>query len=155
MNHDPSLADDETQGVNRGTRARIGVEWKILREGFFGNRDKAKLLEEEQELESLKFQLDNNNGCLYFRYNMLIYLFNEEKTKLLEAREKQLEKQLELLYQVYFLKGILYEDVVKVKSEIEQIKVRIENNKEYNRWVESTLDMANLTKDYNSMLCLY
>ena len=149
LNHDPSLADDETQGVNRGTRARIGVEWKILREGFFGNRDKAKLLEEEQELESLKFQLDNNNRCLYFRYNMLIYLFNEEKTKLLEAREKQLEKQLELLYQVYFLKGILYEDVVKVKSEIEQIKVRIENNKEYNRWVESTLDMANLTKDYN------
>ena len=81
LNYDPALAEDEEQAAYQGTRARLGLEWQILREGFFGHRNKAKLLEGEQELESLKFKMNNNDRCLYFRYNLLIYLFNKEKTK--------------------------------------------------------------------------
>ena len=69
----------------------------------------------------------------------MIYLFNESKIKLLTAREAQLIEQQKLLYQVYFLKGILYEEIIDIKSRIEQVKVQLKNYRDYNDWFESCL----------------
>ena len=140
INHDQSFdAEDSTDGNLSGSRTRLGVEWNILKGGWLGNQQKAKRLDNQRKLDNLKFSLDNNDSKLYYRFNLMIYLFNEEKIKLLAARENQLIEQQKLLYQVYFLKGILYEEIIDIKSRIEQVKVQLKNYRDYNDWFESTL----------------
>lgn len=149
INHDQGFdADDGADSNLSGSRTRVGIEWNILREGWLGHQQKARQLEKKRQLDNLKFALDNNDNKLYYRFNLMIYLFNQEKIRLLAAREAQLIKQQKLLYQVYFLKGILYEDIIQVKSRIEQVKVQLKNYKDYNDWFESTLGDSGLDTDF-------
>ncbi|MEM8908020.1 MAG: hypothetical protein AAGD05_09265 [Bacteroidota bacterium] len=148
LNYDAAFENDNNEDVFTGTRARIGLEWQILNQGWLGQRAKAKRLEKEQQLDALKHSLSENDQRLYFRYNVLIYLFNEAKIKLLKARLAQLNRQLELLYKVYFLKGILYEEIIEVKSKLEQANVQLSNYEEYNHWVEKTLDLVGIKNKY-------
>lgn len=149
INHDQSFdAEDGTDGNLSGSRTRVGVEWNILREGWLGNQQKAKRLDDQRKLDNLKFALDNNDSKLYYRFNLMIYLFNQEKIKLLAAREAQLIEQQKLLYQVYFLKGILYEEIIDIKSRIEQVKVQLKNYRDYNEWFESTLGENQIDTDF-------
>lgn len=149
INHDQSFdAEDATDGNLSGSRTRVGLEWNILREGWLGNQQKAKRLNDQRKLDNLKFALDNNDSKLYYRFNLMIYLFNEEKIKLLAAREAQLIEQQKLLYQVYFLKGILYEEIIDIKSRIEQVKVQLKNYRDYNEWFESTLGENHIDTDF-------
>ncbi len=149
INHDQSFdAEDGTDGNLSGSRTRVGVEWNILREGWLGNQQKAKRLNDQRKLDNLKFALDNNDSKLYYRFNLMIYLFNQEKIKLLAAREAQLIEQQKLLYQVYFLKGILYEEIIDIKSRIEQVKVQLKNYRDYNEWFESTLGENHIDTDF-------
>ena len=149
INHDQSFdAEDGTDSNLSGSRTRVGVEWNILREGWLGNQQKAKRLNDQRKLDNLKFALDNNDSKLYYRFNLMIYLFNEEKIKLLAARETQLIEQQKLLYQVYFLKGILYEEIIDIKSRIEQVKVQLKNYRDYNDWFESTLGENNMDTNF-------
>ena len=150
INHDQSFdAEDATDGNLSGSRTRVGVEWNILREGWLGNQQKARRLNDQRKLDNLKFALDNNDSKLYYRFNLMIYLFNEEKIKLLAAREAQLIEQQKLLYQVYFLKGILYEEIIDIKSRIEQVKVQLKNYRDYNEWFESTLGENQIDTDFS------
>jgi len=149
INHDQSFdAEDGADSNLSGSRTRVGVEWNILREGWLGHQQKARQLEKKRQLDNLKFALDNNDNKLYYRFNLMIYLFNQEKIRLLTHREAQLIEQQKLLYQVYFLKGILYEDIIKVKSQIEQVNVQLKNYKDYNDWFESTLGNSGLDTDF-------
>ncbi len=150
INHDQSFdAEDGTDGNLSGSRTRVGIEWNVLREGWLGNQQRAKRLNDQRKLDNLKFALDNNDSKLYYRFNLMIYLFNEEKIKLLAAREAQLIEQQKLLYQVYFLKGILYEEIIDIKSRIEQVKVQLKNYRDYNEWFESTLGENHMDTNFS------
>jgi len=145
VNYDPLFDDEETNAETAfGNRGRIGAEWELLRGGLIGNQRRAKRLRNEQELEALKYDISKNDERLFLRYNIIIYLFNEAKIKLLKESEAQLQKELELLYKVYFLKGILYEEILKAKSRIDQVKVQLENYESYNRTIFYTLDIPTL-----------
>lgn len=131
------------------SRVRTGLEWSLLREGWQGNKNKIKQLQFQKTIDELEAQLEKNDERLYFRYNLFIYFFNEAKLKLLIKRRSQLNKELDLLYKVYFLKGILYDQILDLKSRIEQINVQISNFQKYNQWVESTLNVASLRDQFN------
>ncbi len=150
VNYDPLFDDDEESNAETafGNRGRIGAEWELLRGGLIGNQRRAKNLRNEEALEALKYDISKNDERLFLRYNIIIYLFNEAKIKLLKESEFQLHKELELLYKVYFLKGILYEEILKAKSRIDQVKVQLENYESYNRVIFKTLDMPGLKEKF-------
>lgn len=149
VNQDQSFdAEDASDSNLSGARTRVGLEWNILREGWLGHQQKANRMEKQRKLDNLKFELEQNDTKLYYRYNLMIYLFNEEKIRLLSAREAQLIEQQKLLYQVYFLKGILYEEIIKIKSSLEQVKVQLKNYRDYNEWFESTLGKSHINTDF-------
>ncbi len=149
VNYDPLFDEDESNAETAyGNRGRIGAEWELLRGGLIGNQRRAKNLRNEQALEALKYNIDKNDERLFLRYNIIIYLFNEAKIKLLKESHFQVQKELELLYKVYFLKGILYEEILKAKSRIDQIKVQLENYESYNRTIYNTLDMPGLKEKF-------
>ena len=131
------------------TRLRAGLDWSLLREGWQSNKNKIKRIHHQKTIDELENMLEKNDERLYFRYNLFIYFFNEAKLKLLLKRRKQLDKELDLLYKVYFLKGILYERIIDLKSRIEQINVQVANYQKYNEWIESTLNVAPLRDQFN------
>ena len=149
---DALFDEDENDGEGDAfdNRARVGLQWELLKGGLFGNKHKAKQLRERQTLEALKYDLEINDERLFLRYNIIIFLFNEAKIKLLKESQKQVQQELEVLYKVYFLKGILYEEILKAKSKTDQIKVQLENYESYNYWILKTLDIPELKNRFHN-----
>lgn len=139
FNYDPVLDDDEFFDPITNHRARIGVDWEIFRNGLIGNKVTISRKEREKQIELFENKLRVNHDRLYFRYNLIIMYFNQGKIKLLERRLAMLDKQLELLYQVYYLKGILYEEIIKLRADMERAQVKISNYQKYNDWIYSLL----------------
>jgi hypothetical protein len=139
FNYDPILDEDETNDPFTNHRARIGVDWEIFRNGLIGNKINISKKEREKQIELLENRLRVNDDRLYYRYNLIIMFFNQAKIKLLERRLAMLENQLELLYQVYYLKGILYEEIINLRADMERARVKIANYKKYNDWIYSIL----------------
>lgn len=152
-NHDPffNVADGDTEQQFFSSRLRLGLEWQLFREGLFSNQNAVKRVTKEQQIERLNELIENNDDKLYYRYNLFIYFFNQAKIKLLEQRKEQLTKEMDLLYQVYHLKGILYEDILNAKSRLEQVSVRIDNYKTYNQLIDSTLSASSFGSDFNAL----
>lgn len=151
-NHDPFFnTDDDNDPQNITSRLRLGFEWQLFREGFFSSRNATQRATKEQQIERLNELIENNDDKLYYRYNLFIYFFNQAKIKLLEQRQAQLTKEMELLYQVYHLKGILYEDILNAKSRLEQVSVKIDNYQTYNELIDSTLQASRFGRDFNAM----
>ncbi|MEO1514615.1 MAG: hypothetical protein AAFV95_06370 [Bacteroidota bacterium] len=150
-NHDPlfDFTDGDIEQQFYTARLRAGVEWQMLREGFFGHRNKVKQLEHQQKIAELEEYIDSNKDDLYYRYNLFIYFFNRAKIALLRERRQQLSEELELLHKVYYLKGILYEVVINARSRLEQIDVKITNYASYNRLIDSTLFAGDMGIHYD------
>ncbi len=139
FNYDPIVDDNAVNDPVTNHRARIGLDWEIFRNGLVGNKIHISKKDREKQIEMLQNSLRVNGDRLYFRYNLIIMYFNQGKIKLLERRLAMLEKQLELLYQVYYLKGILYEEIIKLRADMERARVKITNYKKYNDWIYSLL----------------
>jgi hypothetical protein len=152
LNSDSFLDNDQLDANNDfiDNRARIGFQWELLRNGFFGNRHQAKKLQHSQNLEALKYDLEINDERLFLRYNVIIFMFNESKIKLLKESQAQVQQELELLYKVYFLKGILYEEILSAKSKMDQMKVQLDNYESYNEWILKTLGIPDLKQRFKN-----
>ena len=50
LNYDPIFEDDSGDAF-QGTRARLGLEWQIMREGWLAHKAKANRLKNEQKLD--------------------------------------------------------------------------------------------------------
>ena len=146
LNSDSFTDDDQNdaEGDLLDNRARAGLQWELMKGGLLGNINKARRLESTQNLEALKYDMEINDERLFLRYNIMIYTFNESKIRLLKESQQQVQREIELLYKVYFLKGILYEEILKAKSKMDQIKVQLENFESYNQWILESLDIPGL-----------
>ncbi len=144
FNSDPFFDDNEEGYSFARFRVRAGFDWDLFKNGLWGNQLKAKQLEKEQNLTNIRQQIEQNDRRLYFEYNLFIYYFNKAKINLLKARQIQLDRQLELLYKVYFLKGILYEEIINTRSRLEQTNVQLANYSQYNESMEKALNIHQL-----------
>ncbi len=126
------------------TRFRTGVEWDILKGGYFANQNKIKQLQNEKEIEWLEYDGRRNFERLFFRRNLLTYLFNKEKIKVLEKRLATLTEELEMLQQIYYLRDVMFEEVIARRSRLEQTQVQLKNYRDFNALMESTLNAADL-----------
>ncbi|MFT4665323.1 MAG: hypothetical protein ACI8YQ_000514 [Polaribacter sp.] len=152
LNSDSFLDNDQedAEGDFIDNRARIGLQWELMKGGLLGNRHKYKRLQAIQNVEALKYDLEINDERLFLRKNIIIFMFNESKIKLLKESQTQVQQELELLYKVYFLKGILYEEILKAKSKMDQIKVQLENYESYNQWILKSLDIPEIKERFKN-----
>jgi hypothetical protein len=135
---------EETDDPTSPTRMRLGVEWALLRDGFFAHQNKVKQLQNEKEIEWLKFDQRRNHERLFFRRNVLAYHFNKEKIKVLEKRRENLATELDMLYRIYFLRDIMFEQIIARKSQLDQVDVQLKSLRDFNALVETTLQMDEL-----------
>ncbi|HHM20992.1 MAG TPA: hypothetical protein ENJ20_03110, partial [Bacteroidetes bacterium] len=130
---------DEFDFQQTPMRLRVGLDWDLMKDGLLSNQNKIQRLKNQKEADWLRLDGRKNHERLFFRSNVLIYFFNKEKIKLLRHRQSYLEQQLELLYRIYYIRDILFEEIIAMKGELEQIKVQLKNYLDYNSLMESVI----------------
>ncbi|HFA47925.1 MAG TPA: hypothetical protein ENJ95_02775, partial [Bacteroidetes bacterium] len=128
-------------------RARVGLEWNILKDGLLAHQNRIQRLKNEKEIDWLRFDKKKNKERLFYRYNVLIYYFNLEKIKLLKKRKASLEQQLELLFKIYYVRDIMFEEIIAMKGQLEQVEVQLKNYIDYNALMESTVNISGFPID--------
>lgn len=103
-------------------RVQVGVKWDILKNGFVDSRQDIKYYENKAYLA--QHQVNQTEKDQYFldRWNNIIYLFNQEKLKILSIREGLIEEQLTFAKTLYFLKHLSKEELLKYESTLAEIK---------------------------------
>lgn len=138
---DDFAAPGEIDETDYPTRMRLGLEWDVLQGGYFANRNKIKRLENEKEIEWLKFDQARNRERLFFRRMALNYHFNREKIKVLEKRRATLTQELGMLNRIYFLRDLMFEEIIARRSKLQQVQVQLDNLLAFNALAERTLDL--------------
>lgn len=130
---------DEFDDQQTPLRLRAGVDWEIMKDGLLAHQNKIQQLKNEKEAEWHRYDKQKNKERYFYRYNVLIYYFNKEKIALLRQRKQYLEEQLKLLYRIYYIRDIMFEDIINMKGELDQVEVQLKNYLDYNALMESTI----------------
>ncbi len=142
---DFNIVNDEVDEQAFPTRLRLGLDLDLMKGGYFAHKNQAKQLNNQKEMEWLEFDSRRNQERSFYRQNVLVYFFNQEKIKILNERMGMLTKQLDMLYAIYYIRDILFEEVLWVKSKLEQAQVVLRNYQDFNATLESTLNLRELS----------
>lgn len=141
---------------------QAGINWNILKNGFFDNKVDVKLIEDRIEREKLKNETKNQSSHYLKRFDKTIYVFNKAKIELLENREASLQKQYKLLKELVTLKILPKQDLLVIEGRLSEIQSLKQVYGSYNMYLNDkddslTLSLDNLTLidlDYNSIFKL-
>lgn len=123
-NFNPSLnLDDDNLIYQR--RLQTGVYWHILGNGFVQNRYDEKQLLNEITINNYLAPSQAKENSYSINWNIIIYLFNKEKIKLLDLRAgiiSELEEEAERLHFSKYLTREAYLKILSRKAEIEALQ---------------------------------
>ena len=138
---------DEFDDQQAPLRARMGLDWEIMKNGLLSHQNKIQQLKNEKEMEWIAYDKQKNKDRSFYRNNVLRYYFNKEKIKLLRKRKMLLEEQLQLLYRIYYIRDIMFEEIIAMKGQLEQLEVQLNNYLEYNALMESIIGINQFPTD--------
>lgn len=126
-------AFDEEANVFNKVRVKGLIEWDLMREGFFQNKNKAKI--SLNEAQSLKIDQESK-AKKQWRQNFRIqwnYLVNHEEIQILQKYLEFEKSYFDILHELYSNKLILKEKLLTTANEIivieNQIKLLSQENK--------------------------
>lgn len=94
-------------------RAIAGLDWDILKNGFFDNRWKNKILQEELKLLEQKNFTNNVYAFQSIQKEQLIKYFNTKKLEILKARESLNKEQVLVIEKLWSIKHITKDNYLK------------------------------------------
>ncbi len=120
-NFNPTVADlNDNLIYNR--KFQVGINWKILKDGYLDNKIQVKLLEDRIEREKLKNEQSNQSAYYLARFDHTIYVFNKLKVQLLNQREKSLQKQYNLINELVLLKKLPKADLIRIETRLAEVQ---------------------------------
>lgn len=133
-NINPSVGDLEDNLVyNR--KFNIGAEWRILDNGFFENKVKAKILEDRIVREQMNLDASKESFNYLKRFDRTIYTFNVVKIRLLYERKSQLQKQYKTISDLVHLKRLKKEDLINIETRLSEVESLINVYLSYNLYL--------------------
>jgi hypothetical protein len=148
-NFNPDIADINDNLVYT-RRFQAGVNWSILKNGFFDNKVDVKLISNRIEREKLKNETKSQSSHYLKRFDKTIYVFNKAKINLLEDREASLQKQYDLLKELVVLKILPKQDLLVIEGRLSEIQSLKQVYGSYNMYLNEkedslALNLENLT----------
>jgi len=138
-NINPTVADlNDNLIYNR--KFSVGINWRILKDGYFDNQISAKLLEDRIEREKLKNEQSNQSAYYLARFDQTIYVFNKLKIELLNQREKSLNKQYKLINELVLLKKLPKEDLIRIETRLAEVQSLKKVYASYNNYLNIKQD---------------
>lgn len=113
-------------------RLNLTIQMDVLRNGYLANKQRAKKIEKELEIQSLLNKQEKERDRYEDLYNYIIYVFNDDKVKLVEERLKLLTKRKLILEMLYSGKAKSWEDLIDTRSNISRTKNMLEKWSNYN-----------------------
>ena len=107
----PIVDPDEIVVFKR--RAITGLDWDILKNGFYDNRVKNKILKVDYDLIQRKTYSDNLNRFQNIQTEQLIRYFNEKKIAILNTRDSLNKLQTSIIEKLWSIKHITKDNYLK------------------------------------------
>lgn len=147
-NFTPSFNDDDDNLIYQ-RRLQAGITWQILGDGFVSNRLNEKELRNKILINQylVPFELKENSYSI--NWNLIIYLFNKEKIKILETRKKIVDELTDVAEELHLKKYLTRENYLKILSrgaEVEALnKIYSDFNLQYGSYNDTlNIDINNL-----------
>lgn len=137
---------DAEEGILFERRLTAGVEWNMLKDGFFDSRSQLKSIPAERNYFN---HLTSNESKDDFgiKMNECIFWFNEHKKTLLVERERILNRQIKFLEDLYFAKKIDKEQLLRSQTRIAEINGMKGIFNSYNQHIDSKFDSTLLAAE--------
>jgi hypothetical protein len=113
----------------------LGAEWKVLNNGFFENKVKARILEDRILREQMNLDASKESFNYLKRFDRTIYTFNVVKIRLLYERKAQLQKQYKTVSDLVLLKKLKKEDLIKLETRLSEVESLINVYLSYNLYL--------------------
>jgi hypothetical protein len=143
-NFTPGLSIDEDLTFKR--RFYLGLEWDIIKGGLFDASNKIHQLKMQailKEYESLKLSDKENYRYLF---NYINYIFNVQKLELLNERKGLVQKQLKYTKELYHLRYVGWEKVLKYQEQLDDIEHEVYQYKKFNKHIAANIPDTLLTQ---------
>ena len=152
-NFNPDIADlNDNLVYNRKFQA--GINWNILKNGFFDRKVDVKLIEDRIEREKLRNESNSQSSHYLKRFDQTIYIFNKAKLKLLNDREESLQKQYALLLELVALKKLPKQDLLKIEGRLSELQSLKQVYGSYNAYLNEKEDSLSLSLDNLALIDL-
>lgn len=136
------------EGIFYQRRAQVGVQWNILKNGLFENKNTLEKLDSEIKLQEKRALAISHQDDLDSRIEQLRADFNSFRVKRLEEYLKVLEEQKFAVTRLYEQNYVTLERVLDVTSNIVKAETAIENNKRIERYLSHSDPSGLTTQDY-------
>lgn len=146
QNFNPTQQDLE-DNILYQRRWQNGLEWDVLKDGFVESRSKIRSLELEQKFYAETQKFTYHRFDFPSKMNHTIYLFNHQKNRLLEEREKLLTEVQANMERLHFLKKITKEKMLEIHSKIAEVQALKAIYSVYNEYKFDLLDSSLLNAD--------
>ena len=143
-NFTPGISVDEDLTFKR--RFYVGLEWDIIKGGLFDAGNKIHQLKMKsilQEYEALELAEKENYRYLF---NYINYVFNAQKIEVLKERKSLINKQLKFTKELYHLRYVGWEKVLKYQEKLEDIEHHVYQYKKFNKHIVSNIPDTLLTR---------
>ena len=147
-NINPTIGDLE-DNIFYERKFNAGIQWDVLRNGFFENKVKAKIHQDRILREQLNQQTATESFNYLQRFDKTIYTFNVVKIKLLYERMNQLEKQYKIVEELVLMKRLRKEDLIRMDTRLAEVQSLINVYQSYNLYLNTTSD--ELSFDQNNL----
>lgn len=136
-----NLDDGIEEGSRNFTKTRMtaDLDWHLLSGGYYQNRLKARIVDNEARINGLDKAQKNREINYYLHYNLLIYLHNQAKVKLLQNRIDLLEAISSFYHDLHASHLIDRKTIMKISEELEQARQIKKSQEEYNLGVENDI----------------
>lgn len=124
------------EGIFYQTRAQLGLQWDILKNGYYANKNSIDNLTGEIEITKKKAKADSRKESYQDQFKKLWYQFNYFKNERLKAYSSILGEQISIAAKLYELKYIALDEVLNINSN----KARVENEVASNIQFSNQLD---------------
>jgi len=143
------IGGDLDDNIQYARRVGLGVEWKILNDGYFENRVQAEILDDKIQRSQMMNDATIESYQYLERFDYTIFIFNKVKIDLLNKRKKQLESQYDIIANLVLLKMLTKQDVINLQTRLAEVESLINVYQSYNDYLAVTDDSVSF--DYTNL----
>ncbi len=147
-NFKPGFSADEDIYYKR--RFYFGVEWNVIKGGFLASRAKANALEKEYYLKDVDAQKRADAENYRYIFNYINYIFNKQKIEVLQERSGLIEQQLQFTTELYHLRYVGWENVLKVRAKLEDLNQQMTQLENFNKHIPNSIPDTLLSSKYSA-----
>lgn len=135
-NFEPGIS--EFEDLFYRSRINAGLDWQILRSGFYGNKERIKELQFENQINEITLQKGRVEDEYVYTYNYVIYTFNKRQLEFVYRRLDIIDKFLQVATQMYLVRATPWEEIVGLKNRKKALENLKRNLGAYNEGFERT-----------------